>query len=44
MRARLRRLTARNPPWSFWLPELLVTGSVIAVLALTIAWLLARSA
>ncbi len=43
MRVRIRRLAARHPPWSFWLPELLASGTIIAVCALTIAWLLLRA-
>ena len=40
MHSRLRRLTARRPPWSFWLPELFVSGVVITAAALVIAWVL----
>ena len=40
MRSPLRRLVARRPPWSFWLPELFASGALIAATALVIGWLL----
>ena len=40
MRSPLRKLTARRPSWSFWLPELFANGVLIAAAALVIAWLL----
>ena len=40
MRSRLRRLTARHPSWSFWLPELFASAAVITAAALVLAWIL----